>query len=371
MKIKYIIIIFILFTSCKKDNTALEKSIVLPEQNKLISISKKQFEAKNMKLDSISKQSFYTTVNATGVIDVPPENKAVISSFMGGFVTKNQLLIGDKVNKGQLVATLQNTAFVELQQEYLEIVEKLQFLKVEYERQEKLYKELITSKKNYLKAESNYKSNLAIYKGLYKKLQMLNINPKAVEEGKITSTINLFSPINGYVTKINASNGSFISSENALLEIINTDHIHLELNIFENDILKIKKDQKIKFKIPEASSRTFNAEVYLVGTFIDENRTVKIHGHIENDEKTNFISGMFIEAEIITNEINKSALPKSAIIKSDEQNQILVFKKIENENYIFDEIEIVTGLENEKFIEVKTPELLFGKKVLSKTTTND
>lgn len=367
MKIKYIIIIAILIISCNKQNKNIEKSIEITQKDKFFTISKKQFEAERMELNTLTNQPFYSSVQTTGIIDVPPENKAVISTFMGGFVTKNQLLIGDKVKKGQLVATLQNTAFVELQQEYLEINEKIQFLKIEYERQEKLYKELITSKKNYLKAESDYKSNLAIYRGLAKKLQMLNINPKNVEEGKITSTINLFSPINGYLTKINASNGSYISSENALLEIVNTEHIHLELNIFENDILNIKKNQKIRFKIPEASSQTFNAEVYLVGTFIDDNRTVKVHGHIENDEKTNFISGMFIEAEIITNEFNKNALPKSAIIKNEEQNHVLVLNKIENNKYIFDKIEITTGLENENFIEIQNPDLLVGKKILSKT----
>lgn len=106
-----------------------------------------------------------------------------------------------------------------------------------------MFEEKITSQTNYLKAESTYQSSLASYNGLRQKLQMMSINPKDVEQGQISSSINLYAPINGYVTKVNISNGSFVSSSSELLEIVNTDHIHLELNVFEKDILNIKKEQ--------------------------------------------------------------------------------------------------------------------------------
>ena len=88
-----------------------------------------------------------------------------------------------------------------------------------------------------------------------------------------------------------------MSSASELLEIVNTDHIHLELSVFEKDILKIKKDQKIEFKIPESSDKTFDAAVHLVGTSINTDRTIKVHGHINDEESNNFISGMYIEAD--------------------------------------------------------------------------
>ncbi len=68
---------------------------------------------------------------------------------------------------------------------------------------------------------------------------MLNINPSSVEKGIITSTINLYSPIEGYITKVNISNGVYVSPTDAIMEIVDTDHIHLELSVFEKDILNI------------------------------------------------------------------------------------------------------------------------------------
>lgn len=366
MKTTYIIIFSLFLLNCgnqEKKSELTNNTVVAPNEIKL---SKQQFESENMQLGRLTEEAFSNIVKANGMIDVPPENKSSVSTFMGGYVTKIPLLIGDNVKKGQLVATLENTDFVEIQQHYLEIAEQLNFLKNEYDRQKKLYDENITSQKNYLKAESEYKSNLASYNGLQKKLEMMHIDPKAVEKGQITSSINLYAPISGYVTKVNVSNGSYVSSASELLEIINREHIHLELNVFEKDILKIKKGQKIKFKVPEASNTVYEAEVHLVGTSIDQNRTIKVHGHIENEENTNFIVGMFVEADIITNSENQLALPNEAIAKIDNDYFALVVVNTTETGFILKKEKIEIGAKNENFTEVLNHANLTDKDILTK-----
>lgn len=366
MKKIYVLLFSMLLLNCgnqEKNTTANINAEVVSNEIKL---SKKQFESENMQLGQLKEEIFNSIVKTNGMIDVPPENKSIVSTFMGGYVTKIPLLIGDAVKKGQLVVTLENTEFVELQQHYLEIAEQMNFLKNEYDRQKKLYNENITSQKNFLKAESDYKSNLASYNGLRKKLQMMNINPSEVEQGKITSSINLYAPISGSVTKVNVSNGSFVSTATELLEIVKTDHIHLELNVFEKDILKIKKAQNIKFKVPEASHELYDAEVHLVGTSIDKNRTIKVHAHIENEENTNFIVGMFVEADIITEAEKHLALPNEAIAKIDDDYFVLVVEAKNDIEFIFKKEKIEVGTKNESYSEVLNYMNLEGKDVLAK-----
>ena len=358
-------IITLLFFACGNQEKKNETVTETETNSNLITISKQQFESEKMAFGELIEHQFYNTVKTTGIIDVPPENRASISTFVGGYVTKIPLLIGDKVKKGQLVASLQNPEFIEIQQNYLEISAQLSYLKNEFERQKTLYNEQITSEKNYLKAESTYKSNLATFNSLRKKLQMMNLNPANIEKGEISSTINLYAPIDGFVTKVDVSNGSYISSANEVLEIINTDHIHLELNVFEKDILKIKKDQKIQFKIPEASTKTFAAEVYLVGTFVNTDRTIKVHGHIDHDENTNFITGMFIEAAIIYGENKEISLPKSAILNNENNAFVFVLKNENKDAYIFEKIKITTQLEDENFVQIEDFQSLKNKKILT------
>jgi cobalt-zinc-cadmium efflux system membrane fusion protein len=364
MKNLYIVLFSFAFLACgnqeknKNTETIVDKSEII--------ITKAQFNSEKMELGQISEQAFNTVIKTNGMIDVPPENKASVSTFVGGYVTKIPLLIGDKVVKGQLVASLKNIEFVEMQQQYLEISEQLAYLKNDFIRQKTLFDEQITSQKNYLKAESIYKSNLATYNGLRQKLQMLNINPTAVERGQITSTINIYAPISGYITKVNVSNGTFVSSASELLEIVNTNHIHLELSVFEKDILKIKKEQKILFKVSETSNKMYDAQVYLVGTSINSDRTIKVHGHIHEEEKMKFITGMFVEADIICDSKKEISLPKSAIIQ-DENNYFALILADEKENkYQFKKIKLTIGLEDENYVQVKNPEVFENKKVLTK-----
>jgi cobalt-zinc-cadmium efflux system membrane fusion protein len=365
MKNIYILTLLFLLFNCENSKTNTEIS---QDDNVLyntIELSKAQFESQNMKLGKIEKHSFKNTIKTSGFLDVPPQNKASVSSFFEGYVKRTPLLIGDEVKKGQLVVSLENPSYVEIQQNYLEVLEQLTYLKSEFERQKTLFEENITSQKNYLKAQSTYKSNLAHHNGLKQKLKMMNINPESVEKGIITSTINLYAPISGSVSKVNVSNGTFVSASSQIIEIINTDHTHLELSVFEKDVLDIKKGQLIEFTIPESSATVFKAEVHLVGTSIDEtNRTIKVHGHINDENQSHLIMGMFIEANIITEDIISFALPKHAVITSDNSSYALALKNQVNENFSFEKVNLETGKETENYIEILNADELKDYKFL-------
>ncbi|AUC82738.1 efflux RND transporter periplasmic adaptor subunit [Lacinutrix sp. Bg11-31] len=369
MKNIYIVLFSMLFAACGNSE---KKDTAIPEtetHNNEIIITKAQFEGEKMAFGTLTEYNFNETVKVNGMIDVPPHNKSSVTTFNGGYITKTPLLIGDKVKKGQLLVTLENTEFVEIQQNYLEVSEQLSYLKSEFTRQKTLFDEKITSEKNYLKAKSAYKSNLAHYNGLRKKLQMLNLNPSTVEQGRISSTINLYAPINGHITKVNVSNGTYVSPSDVIMEIIDIDHIHLELSVFEKDIMKIKKDQKIEFKIPEASNKKYEAEVHLVGTTIDEQtRRVKVHGHVDND-KENFIVGMFVDADIIIDSKKGLGLPKEAIIEIGDDHFVLILEEQHGEGFQLEKIKLELGKQTETNVEILNIATLKDKQVLVKGTS--
>ena len=364
----YILLFSLALVACGNSEKTTELVPETETHNDDITITKAQFEGEKMAFGTIAEYAFNETVKVNGMIDVPPHNKSSVSTFSGGYITKTPLLVGDRVKKGQLLVTLENPEFVELQQNYLEVSEQLNYLKSEFNRQKTLFDEKITSEKNYLKAESAYKSNLAHYNGLRKKLQMLNINPNSVEQGRIASTINLYAPISGNITKVNVSNGTYVSPSDVIMEIIDIDHIHLELLVFEKDILKVKKDQKILFQIPEASDKTFEAEVHLVGTTIDEQtRRVKVHGHVDND-KENFIVGMFVDADIIIDSKKGFGLPKEAIIEVDNEFFVLILEEENTNEFHFETFKLALGKQTEAYVEILNFEALKDKQILIKGT---
>lgn len=369
MKHIYILLFAMVLMTCGNSEKTEDLSLKTEEHHDEITITTQQFEGEKMAFGSLEEVDFYDAVKVNGMIDVPPHNKSSVTTFVGGYITKTPLLIGDKVKKGQLLVTLENTEFVELQQQYLEVAEQMNYLKSEFNRQKTLFDEQITSEKNYLKAESNYKSNLAHYNGLRRKLQMININPTRVEQGRISSKINLYASIEGFVAKVHVSNGTYVSPSDVILEIVDTDHMHLELSVFEKDIMKIKKDQKILFKIPEASEEIYEADVHLVGTTIDEKtRRVKVHGHLDND-KENFIVGMFVEADILIANTKGMGLPIEAVIEVEDDAYALVLEEKHDNEYHLEKVKLDLGKRTEAHIEILNSEILKDKQIIIKGTS--
>ena len=347
-----IVTLSIILTILGCGNSKNEADMSIQQSDDRIKVSKEQFKQNNMALGSLEEKAFPIRVKVNGMIDVPPENKAVVNSITGGYIKTIPLLVGDIVKKGQQLATIENPEFVRMQQEYMEVKEQLNYLKSEYERQNKMFKENIISQKVYLKAESQYKTANASYRGLKKQLSMLNINPIKVEEGQITSIVNIYAPISGSVTKVNVSKGSYVSPTTLILEIIDNDHVHIELSVFEKDIMTIKKDQKIIFSIPEASDKTYEAKVYLVGTAIEANRTIKVHGHPQDDSQ-HFLTGMFVNAEIIIDNTTAMALPENAFVSLENDAYILVLDEEKDANFYFKQVKVEAVKTANGFTELK------------------
>lgn len=362
LRILYITLISIFlysFSACGDAGTKKETVATGEEAEDLtwtIKITDAQFEGDQMQMGSLGQHNFATVVTVMGMMDIPPKNKAIITAFSGGYVKRTPLLIGSSVKKGDFLLSLENPEFIRLQQEYLEAVEQLSYLKSEYERQKSLLAEEITSQKNFLKAESDYKRNLAVYNGLRKKLQMLNISPENVEKGNLAPVATIYSPIDGNITAVNVSIGQYVSPSDIIMEIVNTDHMHVELSVFEKDVMKIIKGQKIRFKIPEVSKEYFNADVYLVGTSIDpKTRTVKIHGHLSDEGDYNFAVGMFVEAGIITQDNVLPSLPDGAVIELDGKYYVLVLGQEKNGEKTFYPKEVKIGERYDGYTAITDP----------------
>lgn len=356
--IKSILLLSVLFLySCNNDQKKeLEKAgLEAQVHNESVYVTKAQFEGAKMTFGGLVEKEFAQTVHTNGVIDVPPLSKAVISAFSGGYIKNTPLLVGDKVKKGDRLVTLENPEFIDMQQAFLETAEQLSYLKSEYERQQKMHEENITSQKSFLKAESEYKTALARNNSLKKNLQMLNINPTSVLQGNIVSEVSIFSPIEGYVTEVLVNTGTYVSPADKIMEIMNTDHVHLELKVFEKDLLQVKKGQQILFRVPEATQESFNGEVYLVGTRIDsKNRIAMIHGHIDNEVETNFSVGMFINADIVVGTSTHIALPDDAVVEFEGKHYVLLLNHEDAEGYTLQAIEVILESTYNGFTSFKT-----------------
>lgn len=294
------------------------------EEENTVEFTDAQYKTAGIELGKIENKQISGTIKVNGKLDVPPQQMVSISVPLGGFLKTTSLLQGSRVKKGEVIATVENLDFIQMQQDYLEAKNQFEFAKTDYDRQLDLAKENVNAQKTLQQAKTTYSSWQTKANGLKEKLKMLNIDISSLNEGTITSTINIYSPINGYVTEVNVNIGKFVNPSDILFEIVDTEHLHAELTVFEKDVPKLKIGQKVRFTLANESKERI-ATIYLLGREIGPDRTIRIHCHIDKED-TNLLPGMYLKAVVETGGIEVAALPDKAII--DYQGKKYIFYQL-------------------------------------------
>ncbi|MFW5761831.1 MAG: efflux RND transporter periplasmic adaptor subunit [Cyclobacteriaceae bacterium] len=343
--------ISILLLSCQQQKEQSERVV---EETELISLNQEQMQTIQLKTATVEQRNMKNVVKAIGYFHVPPKYLANVSPVIGGYITRTRLLVGDYVKKGQVLATLENPEYIELQRDFMQAANQLQSLKSDYERQKKLFADSISAEKDLISAETEYKNMLARYQANRHKLLMLNLSPQKIEEGHFYQTVNLVSPISGYVTLNNTSLGQYVTPAEKLFEIMDKSHLHLELAVHENDAIKIKKGQRVNFTVPGIGDEMYQAEVFLVGQSLQgTERTVTVHAHLLEGKTLEFISQMYVNAEIIVKDQRVASLPEEAVIRSGKKAYIFVKTSENNESTSFEQVEIKTGSSSDGYIGIE------------------
>ncbi|MHA7944449.1 efflux RND transporter periplasmic adaptor subunit [Formosa sp. 3Alg 14/1] len=318
-----------------------------------------QFKALQMKVDTLSNRLMSGYVEANGTLEVPPQNEASVTTIIGANIASIEVIEGDKVEKGQVVAYLTHPNIIKMQTDYLNAYSNSVYLKKNFERQKKLYDSGVGSGANFQKAEAEYEASKALANGLGAQLQLLQLNPKSIQNGTIYQRVGLRTPIEGFVQKVNVKTGQFVAPETEVFEIVNTHHVHADLMVFEKDVQHVKKGQKVRFTVQSFPEDQLIAEIYSVSKTFEENpKAVHVHAEIKND-KGHLIPGMYIKGKIQIKEVASLAIPEHAIFK--EGDRFFVFKaEQEAEEWKFEPLEVIPGAKDDGWQAVtflETPEI--------------
>lgn len=339
----------------KKEEKSAETEVAVKVSDE-VSLTKDQYKVADIQLGKVEMRNLSNVIKASGQLDMPPESMVSVSAPLGGYVRSAGLLPGREVKKGQVVAVIENPDFIDIQQEYLESKSRMEFLQLEYKRQEDLRKEDVNSAKTFQQVSSELKIMRARMSGLQQKLSLIGISTKSLQAGKISRTSNLYSPINGYVILSNANKGKYVDPTDVLFELGNKNDLHLALNVYEKDASKIKAGQSIRFALANATDYNRVAKVFLIGKSSGNEGTVPVHCHIENASDPDLIPGMYAKALISVTEEEAPAVPSEAIVNADGNDYLFIQTKNETNGYIFKMIPIKKGIEEDGYTEVILPE---------------
>ena len=228
----------------------------------------------------------------------------------------------------------------------------MQYADKEYHRQKRLYEEQVGSGKDFQKIQADFFSLTGEVKNLEAQLKLLKLDPEKIKQGNIFEQVPVISPINGFIEKVNVKTGQYVEPQMQLFEVINNDHIHADLMVFEKDVYKVKEGQNVTFSIESLPGEILSAKIFAVGKSFEQNpKAVHVHAEIEN-KKGLLISGMYITGRISTGDDYVYALPEGAIVNEGGKSVIFISEQDEN-NWKFEPQEIITGQQEDGFVEIK------------------
>ena len=360
---KNIIIAFLATTflfSCNSETKTEEKATTLTAEN-IVTLTDAQIKNAGIVTGKIEQQNISSTIKVNGKIDVPPQNLVSISVPMGGYLKTTRLLEGMYVSKGQVLCTIEDKQFIQMQEDYLIAKAKIGYAKAEYQRQKELNQSKASSDKVYQQAQTEYNLLTVLIQSYAEKLKFAGINPNNVSANNITKSINIYSPINGYVSKVNVNIGKYVTPSDVLFEIVNPADIHLALTIFEKDINKLSIGQLLTAYTNTNPDKKYPCKIILLGKDFSENRSTEIHCHFINYDKT-LLPGMYMNADIELQSRQSNALPSDAIISFESKNYIFIDKG----NKQYEMTQVNTGNTENGFTEIASAADFANKNIVVK-----
>jgi cobalt-zinc-cadmium efflux system membrane fusion protein len=333
-----------------------------------IHLTKEQVATVNITFGDFSPIKINDYISATGTLGLPPNALNDVSAKANGFIVNSSTFVeGDYVRKGVVLAYLENPEFIQQQQAYLEVKAELTYARQELDRQQTLLAAEAGVEKNVQELQASVSAKEARLKGIAQQLAYLNIGVAGLSPDNIVQRIPIYAPMSGYITSINMHNGMYVTPAQKLMEIVNENHLHLELDVFEKDIAKLAIDQPISYAVPALGNVIYEGEVHVIGKeFNTDNKTVRVHGHLEK-ERPKFIKDLFVEAKIWLNDQTVSALPESAIIKDGASSYIYITDDNDGGDEVeFEAIRVVPGTTSNGFTSIKLLDKIpAGKKIVT------
>ncbi|MGL2986377.1 efflux RND transporter periplasmic adaptor subunit [Flavobacterium sp. RSSA_27] len=316
----------LLLTSCGEKKTE-ELGHEDEKSENEVALTAVQFKTVGIETGAVENRNLNLVIKANGYTTVPPQNMANISTLIGGTVKDILVLEGTFVNKGKVLATIQNLEVVQMQEDYNSAIANIEYLQLEYNRQKTLSDQEVNPRKILQEVKAKLAVERARAKASKSKLQALNMSTNG------SSLVPIVSPISGYVGKINIAKGAFAETGIILFEVVDNSQMHLDLNVYEKDLGSIAVGQTIDFILTNQGNKSIKGKIFGINkSFSNESKTVDVHARINPADSKGLISGMYVSANINIKNATVPALPKEAVVKNGDKYFVYILEEHQDKN---------------------------------------
>ncbi len=346
------IVAAIFFTACEHKEAVVEnRKFVLSDTMRNL-----------IQTDTVQNCNIAGEILLSGVVGFNDNNVVKVFPRSSGQVVESKVSLGDRVSKGQALAIIKSADVAANYNDLNSANADLATAKRQMENSESLYKNGISSEKEYHEAKQNYQKALSA-RDKIQSLISINGGGKTSEGGKYIVT----APIDGYIVEKKVTAGAFIRPDMAdnLFTISDLKTVWVNANVYEADISKINEGNAVKVLPLSYPDKIFTGRIDRISQVLDpQSKTMKVRINIDNKDML-LKPDMFVKV-IVSNKVGTDAtcVPTSALLSQDGKNYVVVYAS--KEDMRIAEVEIVKTLEGKTFVKgrIKPGQIVITKNQL-------
>jgi RND family efflux transporter MFP subunit len=272
---------------------------------------------------ALKPENFKHFLEVQGKVDF--EQNVMVSAKVPGVLTSVRVNRGDRVSKGQILATIDASI---LDQSIMELKSSLDLAKTVYQKQKNLWDQKIGTEIQFLTAKNNKES-------LENKLATLQ---------QQRDQYNIKAPISGTVDEVNPKSGEAVAPGVGIIRVVNPSGTKIVAEISESYASKIRKGDAAMVFFPDLN-KEIPAMVRVVGTAINTtSRAFTIELSLKNTGDVNLNPNMIAVVKINDYSKENAIVVPVNVIQKDETSNFVYVASQEGKGEVARRKKITTGL---------------------------
>ncbi len=258
----------------------------------------------NLKMILAERRVLDAVIRATAVIRANENRLAHVSPRIPGKVAEVKAVLGDRVDAGQILAFLDSLELGEKKSAFLQARANLNVARRNYRREERLFKQRISSEKDYLESKGEFERSDAAYRAGREALRLLGLTDAGIEEitwgGKDhpLSHFPILAPFAGTVIEQHNTLGELIKPEEKPYTIADLSTLWIVLDVYEKDLGRVAAGTAAEVRVDAYPAERFFGQIVYLSDVLDEaTRTARARVEVDN-RRGRLRPGMFATAII-------------------------------------------------------------------------
>jgi len=305
-----------------------------------------------IEVDTAGSGEFEAHLSVPGEIVINTDRMAHIVPRVPGIVREVKKNLGDPVKTGEVMAVVESRDLADAKATCLASIERFELASTILEREEKLWKEQISSEQEYLDAKKTFAEAKIEMRSAEQKLRTLGFNAEyfkklSSEPARLLTTFEITAPFNGTVIQKHITLGEVVKYDTDIFVVADLDTVWVDLQVHQKDVGLIKKGQEVIISAKSSVPETKGVIDYVDPVIDEKTRTALARVVLDNTSRR-LRPGTFITANVLVDNRNAKLVVSKDILQ-DVDDKTCIFIKSEHG---FEARPVTMGRSNERKVEI-------------------